>query len=225
MSDTQCENIVVVGSSGHAKVAIDIIEREGKRRIVGLLDAFRSAGESACGYRILGREEDLPALVRREKIQGGFIAVGDNWKRFQVVRKILALLPDFVFISAIHPSAEVARGVTIGRGSVLMPGAIVNTESRIGEFVIVNTKASLDHDCVMEEFSSLAPNATAGGSVRIGAFSAVCLGANIVHKRRIGKHTVIGAGALVLEDIPDFCVAYGVPARIARKRSEGEEYL
>lgn len=77
----------------------------------------------------------------------------------------------------------------------------------------------------MEDFSSLAPNATTGGNVRIGSFSAVSLGANIVHGKTVGHHTVIGAGALVLDDVPGFSVAVGVPAKVVKQRKEDDRYL
>lgn len=225
MTNANTKNIIIVGSSGHAKVVIDIIEKEGTYNIVGLIDSFRQVGETSFGYQILGTEEQLPAFVETYDLYGGFIAIGDNWKRYLVAEKIKALIPRFQFITAIHPSAQIARGVEIGNGSVLMAGAIVNSDSKVGNFCILNTKSSLDHDSIMGDFSSLAPNATTGGNVSIGAFSAVSLGANIIHRKIIGKHTVIGAGSVVLNDIPDFCVAYGVPAKVIRKRREGDKYL
>ncbi len=196
----------------------------GKYRIAGLIAATPGT-QTAFGYPILGMDEMLPALVDHYDLVGGLIAIGDNWRRHWVAEKIGALLPGFAFVNAVHPSAQIARGVTMGGGSVVMAGAVINSDSRIGDFCIVNTKASLDHDSVMQDFSSLAPNATIGGSVHIGAFSAVSLGANVIHGRSIGQHTVIGAGALVLQDVPDFCVAYGVPAQIIRAREAGERYL
>lgn len=217
--------IVVIGASGHAKVVVDVIEREGKVAVLGLIDTYKPVGGMFFGYQILGTEEILDALMKNEGLVGGIIAIGDNWNRGRVAAKIKSLVPDFEFISAIHPSAQIARGVVIGRGTVVMAGTVVNSDSRIGGHCILNTKSSLDHDCVMEDFSSLAPGVTTGGVVRIGAFSAISLGANIIHGKNIGAHTVIGAGALVLEDIPDHCVAYGVPARVVRTRSEGEKYL
>jgi acetyltransferase-like isoleucine patch superfamily enzyme len=102
---------------------------------------------------------------------------------------------------------------------------VVNSDCRIGRFCILNTKALLDHDGLMEDYSSLAPNAAAGGNVTVGTFSAISLGANIVHGVFIGEHTILGAGALALENIPDHCVAYGAPAKYVRKRGEGERYL
>jgi sugar O-acyltransferase (sialic acid O-acetyltransferase NeuD family) len=217
--------LVVIGASGHAKVVIDVIEKEGRYAILGLIDSYKLVGTSVYGYEILGADEYLPSLVEHRKVAAGIIAIGDNWKRHLMARKIASLVPAFRFVSAVHPSAAVARGVKIGAGTVLMAGAVVNSDCRIGNFCILNTNASLDHDGLMGDFSSLAPGAAAGGNVTIGEFSAVALGACISHGVAIGEHTVLGAGALALEDIPDHCVAYGIPARVVRKRGEGDRYL
>lgn len=217
--------IIVVGSSGHARSVIDVIERAGECRIVGLIDSFRRAGESAFGYEVLGTENDIPRVAAPFGVRAGFVAIGDNWQRHLMVRRILELAPDFEFVTAIHPSAQLARGVVVGRGSVLMAGTVVNVNARIGEFCLVNTRSSLDHDAVMEDFASLAPGATTGGMVRIAAFAAVGLGANVIQRRRVGEQAVVGAGALVVEDVPEYCVAYGVPARVVRKRASGDPYL
>lgn len=225
MSEINLKNVIVVGSSGHAKVVMDIIEREAKYRIAGLIDAFRNVGETSFGYQILGKEEDLPALSKRHNLYGCFIAVGDNWDRHLVVSKVTKLLPSVNFISAVHPSAQIARNVKIGDGTAIMAGAIVNSDNRIGRFCIINSNASIDHDSVMEDFSSLAPNVTTGGNVHIGSFSAVSLGVNIINGRRIGKQTVIGAGSVVIHDVPGFSVAYGFPAQVIRERKEGDKYL
>ena len=219
------ENIIIVGSSGHAKVIIDIIEKEGKYKIIGLLDAFKKPGMVSFGYQIIGKEENLPTLIKKYSVIGGIIAIGDNWVRNQVCQKIRIIIPDFFFIRAIHPSAILARNVNIGQGTVLMAGVIVNSDTQIGDFCILNTNSSIDHDSKMEDFSSLAPNSTAGGNVSIGAFSAISLGANIIHKISIGEHTVIGAGATVLKDIDSYSVAYGTPARVIRKRNKDDKYL
>ena len=49
--------------------------------------------------------------------------------------------------------------------------------------------------------------------------------ANIVHGVRVGAHALLGAGALVLDDVPSFAVAYGIPAKVVRQRSQDEPYL
>jgi sugar O-acyltransferase (sialic acid O-acetyltransferase NeuD family) len=217
------KDILVAGASGHAAVVIDILERQGKFRIAGLLD--RSGDGSCLGYEVLGTLEDLPRVMAGRGIRAGIVAVGDNWTRGQLVETLLRLAPDFEFVTAIHPSAQIGREASVGAGSVVMAGAVINPRARVGRFCIVNTAATLDHDSVMEDYSSLAPRASAGGNVRLGAFTAVSLGAGLVHGIVIGEHTVVGAGATVLRDLPPCVVAYGTPARVVRPRQPGDPYL
>lgn len=219
------ENIIIIGASGHAKVIIDIVEKENKYIIIGLLDKFKEAGEEILGYKIIGKEEDISDLIVKHNLAGGIIAVGDNWTRKEIYEEIKSIAPNFTFVKTIHPNAQIAKNVQIGDGTVIMAGAIINTNSIIKNHCILNTNSSLDHDCFMDDFSSLAPNATIGGNVKIGQFSAVSLGANVIHRITIKEHAVIGAGSVVLKDVPEFCIVYGIPAKIIRKRKVGEKYL
>jgi len=164
-------------------------------------------------------------LVVKHNLVGGIIAIGDNWIRSKVYEKIKSIGPNFTFVKTIHPNAQIAKNVQIGDGTVIMAGVIINSNSTVGNHCILNTNSSLDHDGFMDDFSSLAPNVTTGGDVKIGKFSAISLGANIVNGITIKEQTVVGAGSAVLEDIPEFSVAYGVPAKIMRKRVAGEKYL
>ncbi len=217
--------ILLIGASEHAKVVMDIVEKEGRHEIFGLIDTYKPAGGEIFGYKILGAEDMLANLFKDGKVCGGIVTIGDNWTRHKVVERIKSLAPNFLFVNAIHPSAILARGVTIGAGTVVMPGVVVNSESKIGEHCILNTQVSLDHDCEVGDFASLAPGVVTGGNVCIGKFSAVSLGAKIIHGVSIGEQTVLGAGAVAVKNIPSYCVAYGVPARVMRKREAGEKYL
>ena len=219
------QSIVLIGCSGHAKVIIDIVEKQNQFKIAGFLDATKSIGESVLGYRVLGKDSDLPSLEKSAGISAGIIAIGDNFIRHNVAKQISEIAPKFAFISAIHPAALIAKDCKVGRGTVIMAGVVVNPSSTIGDFCILNTNASLDHDCVMEDFSSLAPRACTGGNVHIGKFSAISIGATLTHGIKIGDHSVIGAGAVVLEDIPAEVTAFGVPAKTVKKRPRGEPYL
>jgi len=219
------ENIIIIGSSGHAKVIIDIIEKENKYHIIGLLDKFKKVGEEVLGYKIIGKEKDTPSLIEKYDVVGGLIAVGDNWTRKNIYEKIKTIMPSFSFVKAIHPSAQIARNVQIGNGTVIMGGTIININATIRDHCILNTNSSLDHDCFMDDFSSLAPGVTIGGNVTIGQCSAVSLGANVIHGVTIKEHAVVGAGSVVLKDVPKFSIVYGIPAKIIRKREAEEKYL
>ncbi len=218
-------NIVIIGSSGHAKVVIDIVRQEGGFNIVGLLDRFRNLGEETLGYPIIGTEEDLPHLVNSHSLKGVIIAIGDNFIRSKVAERIKEICPDLLFIPAIHPSARIATEVSIGEGTIVMAGVSINPCSSIGRFCILNTHSSLDHDSVMEDFSSLAPHAATGGNCQIGKFSAISIGAILIHGVQIGEQSVVGAGSLVTRTIEAFVVAFGSPAKVIRTRNQGDKYL
>lgn len=219
------ERILVYGASDHGKYTIDIVERDGRYHVAGVIDDRADLGSEIYGYRVLGSGDDLPAIVEREGVVGGLIAVGDNFVRHRIVEKVRRSVPRFRFVSAIHPDATIGREVVIGEGSVMMAGAIVNGSSSVGAHCFIATNASLDHDSVMGDFASLSPNATTGGRVSIGPFSTVSIGATVKHGVSIGEHTVIGAGATVLKDIPPRVVAYGSPCQVVRSREPGDRYL
>ncbi|GMQ59666.1 acetyltransferase [Vallitalea sediminicola] len=215
-------DIIVFGAGGHAKVIIDIIEKQCEFNIVGLIDPFKEKDENHFGYNIVGNKQDYLVL---DKISEGIVAIGDNWTRYKMVSLIKDINPMFEFITCIHPYTSIARGVKIGEGSVLMAGAVINSDSIIGNHCIINSKASIDHDNIIGNYVSISPSVTTGGHVRIGDFSGVGLGTNIIQNRFIGNHTVIGAGATVIKDIPSYTVAYGTPCKVVRKRNQGDRYL
>lgn len=216
---------MIVGSSGHAKVIIDLIEKEGKVNILGLLDRFRNPGEEVLSYPILGAEEDLPLLVNRLSVEQLVVAIGDNFVRAEVVTRLRQICPEVSFPPVIHPSASIATTVEIGEGAVVMSGVSVNSSTTIGKFCILNTNSSLDHDSSLGDFASLAPNSVTGGGCTIGEYSAIGIAAVLIHNVEIGEHSVVGAGALVLKSIDSYQVAFGSPARQVRSRTKGEKYL
>jgi len=220
------QNIAVVGASGHAKVIIDILRQLNGIQVLGCID--KTAGQTAhsdAGLTLLGGEDNVPALLEKFHIDGMVFAIGDNYRRAQSVAKLSQLNRGLNSPVAIHPAACVAEDVSVGEGSVIMAGAVVNPGCRIGRFCIVNTHASLDHDSTMEDFSSLAPGVCTGGACYLETYAAVNIGAVLVQGIRIGRHSVIGAGSLVLQSVPSHVLAYGRPSRIIRSRAEGERYF
>jgi sugar O-acyltransferase (sialic acid O-acetyltransferase NeuD family) len=214
----------VVGASGHAKVIIDILEREDVSRIVGLIDSFKPPGTKLMGYEVIGPEQCIPHLLASRRISGGIVAIGHNWTRKQVTDRIRESAPELAFVNAIHPSARIAREVELGSGIAIMAGVSINPGSRIGDGCFLNTNASADHDNVLGEFSCLQPNSATGGNVSLGPFSSISMGASVIHGVAVGAHTVVGAGSTVLADLPDFVIAFGTPCRVIRPRKAEDSY-
>jgi sugar O-acyltransferase (sialic acid O-acetyltransferase NeuD family) len=213
---------LIFGSSGHASVLIDAMQLTGEFKILGFFDDIEVAGTVKKGHAILGGFKDYSAISKREKCNNAVLAIGDNWWR----RKIYNELKQFGFQFPIikHPSAIIASTSELGDGSVVLANAHVGPGAHVGNFCILNSGSSVDHDCRLSDFSSLAPGVFMGGLVEIGECSHVGVGASISDRKKIGKHTVVGTGSVVVRDIPDFVVAYGNPADVRRSRAEGENY-
>jgi len=201
--------IFVFGASGHAKVVIDIIEKQKCHEIVFLIDDDATLkGSNVYGYHVLGGKQEL----LNSKVKLGIVAIGNNKARLTVS----SWLSDngFNMITAIHPSASIARGVVIGSNSVIMAGAVVNSDCSIGNNVIINTKASIDHDCFIGNGVHIAPGAILCGTVFVGDGSFICAGATIIPNLQIGAGVIVGAGSTVIGDIQDNTTVVGSPARI-----------
>jgi sugar O-acyltransferase (sialic acid O-acetyltransferase NeuD family) len=215
----------VIGGSDQGRQTIDVLEAAGDHRVVGVLDGNLAVGSDVGGYPVLGATDALGECATSAGADGFVVAIGDNFTRGSLIGAARATCPDLEPVSAIHPRAVIARDAVIGGGAIVMAGAVVSNGCRVGVGALLGTNSSLDHDGELGDFVSLGPGATTGGVVAIGSYTAVGLGANVIHQRAIGAHTVVGAGALVLEDLPDLVVAYGVPARVVRARAAGESYL
>lgn len=145
------------------------------------------------------------------ELYGGswIIAIGNNKSRKRIAEDVLDKVE---FIKVISDSAIVSNS-EIGEGSQILQGAVVQIDTKIGKHCIVNTSASIDHDCILEDFSFVGPNATLCGGVKIGECSFIGAGSVILPGIKIGKNCMIGAGSVVTKDIPDNSTAYGNPAK------------
>ena len=215
------EKLVIWGASGHARIVVDIAQLSGKFQVVGHIDDVNPnrTGESFAGSVVLGGQSELTKL-RKEGVRTLALAVGDSAARLRISQ--IATKHDFELATLIHPAAVVARDVTIGPGTVIAAAAVINPGSTIGQAVIVNTSASVDHECVVADGAHIGPGAHLGGRVSIGVGTWIGIGAMVKDKLRVGDRTIIGAGSVVLSDIPNAVVAYGCPARVQR-HIEGDQ--
>lgn len=196
--------MLLYGGSGHAKVIRDCVE---------------AAGEKV--YFIFDDNPDLTALddtpvigsykpdfdIHEELI----IAIGDNR-----VRKIVSGTIRHQFGKAIHPSAILSSYAAIKEGTVVMQGAVINAGTKIGKHGIINSSSVVEHDCTLEDFVHISPNATLCGNVKVGEGTHIGAGAVVIPNLTIGKWCVIAAGSVVCENIPDYSLVMGVPGRVVR---------
>mgnify|MGYP003631646930 FL=1 len=210
----------IVGCGGHAKVIAMMVEAGDQLDIVSFIDRDPAEGASFLGRPVQDEDTFLDARCGEAVI----IALGEGVRRRETAARYKqAGCSSFPAIVA--PSAEVAEGVLIGEGSVLMPGVIVNPGAEIGAFCVLNTGAILEHDCALGDYAALAPGATVGGDCRIGAGAYIGIGAAVSHGRTIEPNAVIGGGSFLASDAGADELWGGVPAVLIRKRAPGATVL
>jgi sugar O-acyltransferase (sialic acid O-acetyltransferase NeuD family) len=217
--------IVVVGGSDQGRQVIDAVVAGGVAVVVGVLDRALAPGALVAGVPVLGSDDDLARCASDVDADAFVVAIGDNAARGAVLARCAARAPQLDVATVVHPAAVLGHDATVGEGSILLAGCVVGNGTSVGRGALLGIRSSIDHDGVLGDHASLGPGATTGGTVRIGRTTAIGLGANVIHGVTVGDDTVVGAGALVLHDVPDRVVAYGVPAKVARSREPGERYL
>jgi acetyltransferase EpsM len=139
------------------------------------------------------------------------IGIGNNKSRKRIAEEVLK---DKQFISAISSNSICNPNISMGEGTQIMAGAVIQMGCTIGRHCIINTSTSVDHDCILGDFTFIGPNATLCGGVQIGEGSFIGAGAVLLPYIKIGKNCMIGAGSVVTKDMPDNVTAYGNPAKI-----------
>lgn len=204
--------VVVYGAGGQARVLLELMDCAGICPIAGLIDDNPDFhGTKIDGILVLGPIDRLSGLIRVHRIHRAVIAIGDNINRHKFAQHARSLglrLPVLI-----HPHACVSPTATLGDGSVVMAGAIVSAHVAMGELGIVNTRASIDHDCILGDCVHIAPGVTLAGGVTVGNGTLIGVGASILPGLCIGDNSVIGAGAVVIHDVPSHCTVVGNPAR------------
>lgn len=195
--------LIIIGAGGHGKVIADLAAKIGYTNICFVDD---NASGDCMGFSILGTSTMLESLDDGKT--DFVIGIGNN-----ETRKAIAKRYNLNWATLIHPSAEIALGVSLGAGTVVMAGSVINTCATVGGHCIVNTGAIVEHDNVISDFVHISPKAALGGSVRIGEGTHIGIGAVVINNTDVCGGCVVGAGAVAVRDIKESGTYIGVPAR------------
>jgi acetyltransferase EpsM len=198
------------GASGHSKVIADIVLSNNF-----IIDKIIDDNPKL--NTVLGIKVYKNTNADFDDNSKWIISIGNN-----KVRKMLSTKLNLNFTSAVHKNALISNYSTLDVGTVIMAGAIVNPDVKIGKHCIINTNAVIEHDCVIGDFVHISPNASLAGGVTIGEGSHVGIGATIIQGVSVGNWVTIGAGTVILKDVPDFVTIVGNPGRIIKNKQENE---
>lgn len=199
------KKLILVGASGHGKVVADIAKRNGYSEIAFLDD--NEAVTQCAGYAVLGKTDAAECFTDCDFI----VSVG-NAKIRQRLQEQLER-DGLSIVTLIHPSAVIADDVSVGKGTVIMAGAVVNPGATLGCGCIVNTCASVDHDCVIKDYVHISVGTHIAGAVQIGKRTWIGAGATVSNNIEIVRDCIIGAGAVVVRDIVESGTYVGVPVK------------
>ena len=202
--------VIIIGAGGHGKVLLDALLDMGIQ-VIGFLDNDAALqGKEIFGIPILGKDEEIVRYQSDEvKLVNGIGSVGVATLRRSVYEKFKA--QGFYFRQVIHPFAVISQRAVLEEGVQVMAGAVINIGSRIGEDTIINTRASVDHDCRIGRHVHIAPGCTLSGGVSVGDETLIGTGSSVIQGISIGQRCLIGAGGNVLRDVPDNGKGYGWP--------------
>jgi len=193
--------LLLIGAGGHAKSCIDVIEQEGKFRIIGLVGSPNEVGTHVLDYEVLGTDDVLTELLNLS--QFALVAVGQigtNDLRSTLFSKIANI--GFKLPVVMSPMAYVSPHAVIGKGSVVMHRATVNAGAKIGDNCIINSHALIEHDVIVEDHCHIATSVTINGGATVGHSSFVGSGSTIRELITIGDSCTIGMGISVRHDLP-----------------------
>lgn len=210
------KSIVVWGGGGHGHAVIDVLRAIGGWTIAGIIDNLNPKGSIIMGLPVLGDERALPAL-RKQGVANVVVAIGDCSARARMLAEVCGL--GFQTPAIVHPACIVAPSAQIAPACVLCAGSVVGAQTQIAAGVILNTRASVDHDNQIGACAHVAPGAVVCGFVTVGRETWIGAGAVVRDHLSIGHHVMVGAGAVVLKNVADGQMVYGNPARPQRRPS------
>jgi len=216
------EKIVIIGTGGFGREVLDVLEAVNQvqptYQIMGFITepGYHEPGTLIHEAPVLGYFDWLEANRAEVKAICG---VGAPAARRRLIEKAKNL--GVSFFSVIHPRAILTRWVTIGTGSIITAGCILTNNIKIGDHVHINLDSTVGHDAVIHNFVTVSPGVHVSGNVILEEGSFIGTGANLIEGKKVGAWSVVGAGSVVVKDIPANVTAVGTPAAIIKEHSPG----
>ncbi|MCR4308125.1 MAG: acetyltransferase [Candidatus Berkelbacteria bacterium] len=194
--------IILVGAGGHARSCIDVIEQNGEFSIFGLVGTHEEVGDEVLGYQVLGTDNDLGKL--KKTCEHALITVGQI-KTPKLRKKLFLMLMDLGYSlpTVVSPRSYVSRNASIGKGTIIMHGAVINAGARVGQNCIINSMSLIEHDAIVSDHCHISTGAILNGDGCVGEGSFIGSGSVIREGINLGQQCIVGMGVVVRQSQPD----------------------
>lgn len=204
--------LAILGASGHGKVIADAAEQAGWRSVTFFDDAWPELQQNG-PWTVQGDTSAL--LTNLSDFEGIVVGIGTNCIR--AVKQLELSGAGAKLVSIVHPTAVVSPHAAIGSGSVVFANSVINACAIVGAGVIVNTGVVIEHDCIVDDFAHISPNAVLAGGVKLQQQVWVGACASVRQLISIGQASIVGMGAVVIKDVDSGATVLGNPARVRAK--------
>ena len=205
--------IVIVGSGDLGVLAAEVIGRLPEFELVGFLDSdSKRHGQKHHGGSVLGGDDQLPKL-RADGVEAAVVAVAQQDARQAVFERIQDT--GFALPSLIDPDAYVSAEAHVGDGSCILYGCTISPFAHVGNVVYFGPGVHALHHSHIGDFCTIGSNTVVGARVSLESSVNVGVGSVFASKNgtRVGRGATVGAGAVVVKDIPAGQTVIGNPAR------------
>ncbi|WP_205504492.1 acetyltransferase [Rufibacter psychrotolerans] len=216
--NTERKRIAIVGAGGLGREVLMLLHQINavtpKWDIIGFYDDAVPAQPHICGLPYLGKVVDLNNVDHQLYVT---IAIGNCQAKTDVADRLLN--PLLCFPVLVHPSVicRPEQENKLGEGTIVCQNSVLTTNVTLGRHVLLNLACTVGHDTVIGDFCSLMPQVAVSGCVRLGTGVYGGTNSTILQNCKVGAFSIIGAGAMVNSDLPSYCTAVGVPARIVKQ--------
>jgi sugar O-acyltransferase (sialic acid O-acetyltransferase NeuD family) len=211
--------LLLVAAGGLAREVLQVVRASGELRRIRVLDDDQARwGQDVDGEPIVGGLE----LATEYADHNVLVCAGQGSTRRTLVARLTALGVDpSRYVTAVHPRVRIPPGCRVGRGSILLEGVVMTADVQVGSHVVVMPHATLTHDDVLEDFATVCAGVTLGGGVTVGEAAYLGMSSAVRERLVVGRDSLLGMGAVLLEDLPPGERWAGVPARPLRSRVAG----
>ena len=205
-------NCVIVGAGTYGQVYAEYLQEE--YEILGFIDdAANLHNTNINGIKVIGNFNYL--LENISKDINVFIPIGDNKVRVELLKKAIA--SGFKTPNFIHKNTLIHPSVKIGKCVYILPGTQIMPFTKIKDFVLISMGVNIAHHTIIEEGCFFSQGSNIGASIHFkentfcGIASTVMTGV-----KKVGINVLIGAGAVIIKDVPEGATVVGNPGRIIK---------
>lgn len=204
-------DLYIIGAGDVGGYMIYHANQMGKYKVKGFLDDNSNKwGEKPYGYEVVGGTDILENIDRNTAVA---IAIA-NPKAKEIIYNKIKKHTKLSFPNFIHPSVWLGENITLGKGNIIYPGVTINFESVIEDFVIINMNAAIGHNCLLQNFSTVSPGVSCGGFTKLRSKSFLGINSTTLQSTTVGEGALIGAGSVIIRDVPDGATVVGNPGRV-----------